>query len=182
MTPTDNQPAALPVPRPAVDALVATLGQERDALDDLARTLELHLDALRVHHPEAMQDATDAAGHALGEMNRLRLVRERQARLLGRVLGTDDLRSAALVAAVRPRDAALAGALAAAFEAVRARVRTTQRRADELAFALDLAVRVGRELMHAWQHLDAPAPARVYTANGASSEATPPRSFVNHVG
>lgn len=168
--------------RPVVDTLLATLEQESSVLDSLADALGVQLAALRERRHEALQDGAERASAALAELDRLRQVRERQTRLLARVLGVlEDEHLDPLIDALATRDAERAGRLRRLRDDMRARARAADAQSDELAFALNVAVRLGRELLHAWQHVDAPAPSRLYTAAGHTA-APSPRPFVNHLG
>ncbi len=53
---------------------------------------------------------------------------------------------------------------------------------EQLDFALQYAVSLGREMLQAMQDLDRPPPPCVYTAKGYTSRAATPHSFVNKVG
>ena len=171
-----------PDPRPAVEAWLGTLAREAEAVERLHTAITHQLDALRARDQQAIEDTTDAASQAVHDLGQLRQVGERQSRLVGRVLGLSNADRAALAAALAERDPALSRQLRAALDGLREHVEDAQARSQELAFALQIAVHIGQELLLTWQQLDAPAPSRVYTANGGPSQATPPRSFVNHVG
>ncbi len=171
-------------PQPAVEALLKTIDEEGEAVRRLDGALARQLEALQTNRRDALADATDEASRAAGDLHRLHAVRERRTGLLARLLGPDtDLDptdSASIVDALAALHPSLAERLQAAQEALRARVRTTRARSEELAFALHVAAHVGREMLLAWQHLDAPT--QIYTAGGTGSDAAPPRPFVNRLG
>ncbi len=167
-------------PQPAVEALLNTLNQERETVSRLAAALAQQLDALQTNQQESLMDATDEASRAVSEMHRLRQVRERQARLLARLLRLENPESDELAEALAAHSRPLAKRLRTAHETLRASVRATRERSDELAFALHVAAHIGREMLLAWQHIDAPS--QVYTAGGTGSDVVPPRPFVNHLG
>ncbi len=169
-------------PAPAVEALLKTLDAECAAVDQLTEALDRQLGALQTSDTEPLMDATDDASRIVGDLSRLRERRRRQTRLLARVLGTDEAEPESLLTALADRDAALADRLRDARHALRARIEAGQTRSDEVAFALHVAVHIGRELLQAGQHLDAPLPLPAYTAGGTRSDTAPARSFLNHLG
>lgn len=184
MHPPENMTTPPPSARPVVDTLLATLEQESAVLDTLADALGVQLAALRERRHEELQNGAERASAAVAEMDRLRQVRERQARLLGRVLDVDTQNDGgldALIGALAARDAERAGRLRRLRDDLRERAQAADAQSEELAFALNVAVRIGRELLHAWQHVDAPVPSQLYTAAGRTT-ATPSRPFVNHLG
>lgn len=176
---TDPGPARL------VLALIDTLSEEDAALERLGAQFAHQLDALRAREAERHDAAFDEAGDALGALGRLRAVRERQMRLLGRVLKLDDgvvsLRRLAGALEQEPATEALGARLLEARDQIHTRARTTRHRCDHLDFALRYVASLGHELMQALQGLDAPAPPALYTASGATRAATP-RRLVNRVG
>jgi hypothetical protein len=169
--------------RPVVDTLLATLEQESAVLGTLGDALGVQLAALRGREHDALQTGAERTSEAVAELDRLRLVRERQTRLLGRVLGleTDDAALLPLADALAPHDAEQASRLRTLRDDVRARAETADAQSQELAFALNVAVRLGRQMLQAWQHVEAPLPSQHYTAAGRTTP-TPPRPFVNHLG
>ncbi|MEM1042291.1 MAG: flagellar export chaperone FlgN [Bacteroidota bacterium] len=179
MSSSENVPATVR-PQPAVESLLKTLDQEGEAVERLAEALGEQLAALQTNHQETLMDATDEASRAVSEMHRLRQVRERQTRLLARLLHVKASSSGELAEALATHSQPLADRLRTAHEALRARVHATREQSDELAFALHVAAHIGREMLLAWQHAEAPS--RVYTAGGTGSDVTPPRPFVNHLG
>jgi len=180
--PSRPMPSSTPDPRPAVEAWLDTLGREVEAVERLDAALAQQLDALRARDQQAIEAATDAASQAVHDLGQLRRVGERQSRLVGRVLGLDNADRATLADALARQDSALGRQLRTALDGLRDRVKATQDRSQELAFALQLAVHIGQELLQTWQHLDAPASLQTYTAHGGPNAAPPPRSFVNHLG
>lgn len=61
-----------------------------------------------------------------------------------------------------------------------AAVREARQACDELTFALEHAVALGRDLISAWQEIAAPPTAGVYTAHGATG--TPTAGRLHHTG
>lgn len=112
---------------------------ERDALHTVAACARAQVDALRTGRVEAFEAAAAHTLDAVGELDRLQSARRRH---------------------LAPADAdAAREALGPAAEAAR-------QACDELAFALDHAVALGREMLGAWQQLSVPPTAHVYTAHG----------------
>lgn len=179
MSLSENASAAVG-PQPAVDALLKTLDLEGETVHRLADALARQLEALQTNQQEPLMDATDDASRAVSEMHRLRQVRERQIRLLARLLGLEEPSAARLADALADRHPGLADRLQTALNSLRASVHTTRERSDELAFALHVATHIGREMLLAWQHMDAPT--QGYTAGGTESNAALPRPLVNQFG
>lgn len=117
---------------------------ECDALAAVADSARSQLLALRDGSPETFEAAAAQTLDAVAELDRRRQARER--------------RTAAPDAAPVSPDAR--AALAAAAEDAR-------QACDELEFALEHAVALGRDLIGTWQQMSAPATAQVYTARGA---------------
>jgi hypothetical protein len=166
-----------------VDTLLATLEQESTVLDTLADALDVQLTALRERHHDALHEGAERASEAVAEMDRLRLIRERQTRLLARVLGLDgdDHELLPVINALATRDADHAEQLRTLRASLRARAQEADAKSEELTFALGVAVRLGRQMLHAWQHVEAPVAPQLYTAAGRTTAAAP-RPFVNHLG
>ena len=166
-------------------ALLHTISEEEAALDRLGREFARQLDDLRRPEPAIPAEALDEAGEAMSALGRIRATRERQMRLLGRVLDAGDsaLTLWGLAGKLHqdPSTAALGTRLLKARESLQARARATRHRCEHLDFALRYVASLGRELMQAIQGLDAPAPPTLYTATGARRLAAP-RRLVNRVG
>ena len=178
-TPTPSGPDGL------VHGLIETLRQEEAELARLAAHFEQQLDALRGQRQDDHEQAMHAASEAIGTLSRLRARRERQTRLVGRVLRLDgeDVTLQQLAAAVDSHSATgpWGADLLEARAAVREQTKNTREICEQLDFALQYAVGLGREMLQAMQDLDRP-PTSVYTATGHTSRAAVPRSLVNKVG
>lgn len=165
--------------------LLETLQREHDALEALDLRTSAQLEALREAVPDLFSKATLAATDAAGDLGRLRPLRERQLRLLGRCLGLEPeaatLEAAATALRQHPGGEQMSDALLALRQQLRARAEMARARCGELEFALQCSVRLGREVLAAWRSLDAPA-APVYTAKGRTAQTHSPRSFLNRVG
>jgi len=181
-------PSSIPTqsgPDGLVHGLIGTLREEEAALIQLAGSFERQLDALREQQQEQHELALHDASETLGVLNQLRARRERQMRLLGRVLrtGADDATLQQLAAAVdaHPNTGPWGADLLEARAAVREQATATRRICEHLDFALQYAVGLGREMLQAMQDLDRP-PTDVYTARGHTSRAAKPRSLLNKIG
>ncbi len=169
-----------------VRTLIETLRQEKAELHKLEAQFGRQLKALREQQPEQQEHAMHEASESVGTLDRLRTKRERQMRLLGRVLKIEgeqmSLRQLATAvdshSETQPLGVDLLEARAAVFE----QAKKTRLLCEQLDFALQYAVSLGREMLQAMQDLDTPPPPCVYTARGHTSRAPRPRSFVNRVG
>jgi hypothetical protein len=174
-------------PVPLAESLAKTLQEEHDALGRLAALFEEHREALRTHRQDLLEEATLQTNEVVSTLDRLRQARDRQMRLLGRVL-----RVASSPPSIPPLAAALAalegGGDAAQRildlrEALHAQAAHVQYQCRDLEFALSYALDLGREMIQALQGVDAAtAPARVYTPKGAAAQQTGARSFLNTLG
>lgn len=165
--------------------LLASLNQEAETLDRLGALFDRQLEALRGNDAETLEQATIAVNEEIHALEQHRQARLRQARLLGRMLRqpeTEALEPLGQTLAARPDTAAQGQALLDARETVRRQAEHTRRRCDAFEFALQYAVRLGREMMQVIQDLDVPPPPRVYTARGQSSASPSSSSFINQVG
>lgn len=166
--------------------LQTTLEQEEATLSRLASLFDAQLDALRRRQQETLEQITLQVNEEVHALGRLRQARERQARLLGRLLklpqDAEALQHLAEALSAIPGAMDQGRALLEARDRVRAQADEAKQRCDEFEFALHYAVRLGREMLQVIQDLDIPPPTRVYTARGKSTQATPPSSFLNQVG
>ncbi len=112
---------------------------ERNALHAVAACARAQVEALRTGRVDAFEAAAADTLDAVGELDRAQGARQRH---------------------LLPGDAAEARAalVDAAADARQA--------CDDLAFALDHAVALGREMLGAWQQFSVPSTAHVYTALG----------------
>jgi hypothetical protein len=182
-----NTPTSIPTPTGAdglVHGLIRTLRQEEAELVRLAAQFERQLDALRDQRQDEHEQALHEASETLGILGQLRVQRERQMRLLSRVFRVDeDATIQHLAAAVdrHPGTGPWGADLLEARAAVCEQAAAARRICEQLDFALQYAVSLGREMVQAIQDLDGPSPC-VYTATGHTSRAAMPRSLVNKVG
>lgn len=181
MTTTDSQnpsagPAAL------VASLVETLESEHASLARLTGHFERQIEALRGRRQDLIDEATSETSDEVNALARLKQIRDRQMRLLGRVLRLEsDGTSIQDVARSLDADAApLAARLIELRDQIRSQASQAQDRCRDLEFTLQYAVHLGRELLHAMQGVDAP-PVH-YTSKGDAVESAGNRSFLNRVG
>lgn len=157
-----------------------TLGQEADALDRLDVLLGHQLAAVQAGHPEQLDALALETSTVLADVQRLRAARERQARLLSRMLKLDETASFdTLTGTLATHDAPSADALRTIGTRLRERAASTRRHTETLGFALRYASGLGREILQLFQ---GNASGRTYNSKGAPQSTTPPRSFLNHVG
>ncbi len=166
--------------------LLETLRREEETLARLHETFNEQIEALRHHRHEALESSTAEVNEAVHAMEGFRKARERQARLLGRLLHLegDDASLERIAGALEdlPEAAGAAQGLREARAQIHERARQTRQRCEEFEFALQYAVKLGREMLQVMQDLDVPPPARIYTATGHATQTSQPRSFVNKVG
>ena len=182
-----NASPSLPnAPDGLVKALIESLREEAADLRKLEAQFGRQLDALREQQHERQEQAMHEASETVGTLDRLRAKRERQMRLLGRVLKVEgeapSLQQLAAAIDSHPETGPLGADLLEARAAVREQAQKTRQVCEHLDFALQYAVSLGRDMLQAMQDLDRPPPPCVYTARGNTSRAPTPRSFVNKVG
>ena len=117
---------------------------ECESLAAVAAGARGQLAALRSGEPSVFEAASAQTLDAVAALDRRRQARQRRA---------DDFSAPGVPAADR-------AALQAAAEDAR-------QACDELAFALEHAASLGRDLIGAWRQMSAPTTAQVYTARGA---------------
>ncbi len=177
----------MPSPADNLDAvaqpLLSTLRREQEALANLDQQLARQLDALRSNALDDLTQASLQVHDVACRLERLRQTRRRQVRLLRRVLDLpdDDPSLEAVAAALEARTTEAGAALRTARAALREQAAAARRHGEELEFALNYAVDLGRDMLGTFQRLYAPAPARLYTATGDSTSPKAP-SLVNKMG
>lgn len=130
--------------------LPATFDAERAALAAVAACARAQLEALTTGHSEAFAAAAGDTLAAVAELDRCQQARRR--------------------AAARPEAEPVGPEVRAALEAAVAEAREA---CDTLAFALEHAVALGRDLLATWTSAAAPPTAQVYTAQGTVASAQP---------
>ncbi|MEM1128584.1 MAG: flagellar export chaperone FlgN [Bacteroidota bacterium] len=166
------------------ETLLQTLDAEHAVLQTLHATFDVQMQALQRQAPAQLEEATVTANEQVSEMNRLRKKRERQMRLLGRVLtpSTEGATLQDLARALADTHEPLSTQLQTARTQLRAQAAATQQRCEEVEFTLRYAAQLGHELLEAIRGLDVPPPPRVYTAHGHSVQTQSGTSFVDRVG
>lgn len=126
-----------------MSTLLTAFDAERDALAAVAAAARAQLDALRSGRVEAFETASADTVEAVAALDRCQQARAR--------LATDPQADAVPTQARASLEAAVAEARDAC---------------DALAFALEHAVALGRDLLATWTQGAAPATSQVYTADG----------------
>lgn len=183
----EHRPGA---PLPLVEGLLKTMREEGEALARLTALFASHHEALGQRRQDLLEDVTNQTNEVVSTLDRLRQARERQQRLLGRVLqlasepeaASPSLTDLAAALEAQPGGADLARQLLAQRNVLRDAASRSQGHCAEVEFALHYAMDLGRELVQALQGADPTAPARVYTAKGAPSAPSNQRSFLNTIG
>lgn len=171
-------------PAALAEGLLETLAGETGALGRLRDGFGAQLEAIGRRDHGALDAATVATNDVVAELERLRTGRERQIRLLGKVLRlpSGETTVADLAAALAATDAPLAARLVATRDHLRTIAAEARVACEEVEFALGYAAELSRELMQTLQQHGVSAPTRVYTARGATASTTPTRSYLNELG
>lgn len=184
------QPTPLPPDQNGINTLaqnvVKALREEHHALTRLSLHFDHHLDALRRQNQAELDDATQEVNQEVSTLDRLRSQRERQMRLMGRLLKLDTEKPSLqhLTRTLRNHEALtpVAEELEALHTQVNTQAKDAQKRCERLEFALKYAIRLGREMIQTIQHLDDPPPKALYTSSGNATNPRPLRSFLNKMG
>ncbi len=161
-------------------ALVAEL----NVLERLQGCFSEYLAALKAQQPEQLSDTTDAVSEATRELERSRQQRERQMRLLGRLLRLgDEVTLVQIADGLQTMGLANeAAALRQQRQAVRTAAQATGRAAEKAEYALQYAARLSRQLVQAATSIGAPPQPAAYTAGGYLARPSTQRSMLDHVG
>lgn len=167
--------------------LLETLEEEFASLARMQDQFDRQIAAVRDHDQEGVEETAIRTSDEVNILTRLKQTRDRQTRLLGRVLRLEgDVISMTEISNALLSGAATAdvGARVAELrEKVRDQAQLTQERCRDLEFALQYAVHLGRELLQAVQGIDTPAGGRHYTSSGSTVESkSGQRSLLNRVG
>lgn len=167
--------------------LLETLEEEHASLGRMQAQFERQITAVRDHDQEGVEETAIRTSDEVNILTRLKQTRDRQIRLLGRVLRLEgDVISMKELSDALQSSAATADAgvrLSHLREKVRDQALLTQERCRDLEFALQYAVHLGRELLQAAQGIDEPGGGRHYTSRGSTVESTGgQRSLLNRVG
>lgn len=179
-----SNPPSQPGPASLAGTLLSTLQEEHAALVLLTEQFDAQLNALLNRDAEQLETATHNVAECMNGLMRLRQTRERQTRLLARVLEVQETSIARLAGRLREDTATepLAGQLDDIRANVVARAQETQKKGQVLGFALQYAASLGREMMQAVHGIQVPVSSAVYTAAGNVAHALPSTSYVNQVG
>jgi DNA repair exonuclease SbcCD ATPase subunit len=169
---------------PAADALIDTLDAEVEALNTLEALYDQQIKAIRANNLDAIDERTMEIQVQTATLQDLGERSERQARLLGRVLGmdTDEPSLEELVRTLREADPALSETVAQAQTTVAERAQGVNQRRETLRLALQYAADLNHELLVTMQEAASDTDGQTYTAEGQSDPGTPDRSFVDTVG
>lgn len=171
---------------PAANALIDTLQEEVDVLEDLEALYEQQLDILRINDPEALEYLATKTQDRTATLDDLRQKAKRQTRLLGRVIDVEaddpSLRETleALLDTEPPPEAT--ERLKEACTTLAEWVQVVSQRRETLHLALQYATELNHDLLVAMQTAATEAEAETYTAAGQSRGAPGDRSFVNTIG
>ena len=172
-------------PEALVQGLLGTLDDESEALEELTHLFQRQLEVVRSSPEPVGEELVEAVSNVVGRLGRLRAGRERQTRLLCRVLKLEmEAPALAELAEALSGHATLSAygeAVRDARTEVRHEARQARRAGEALNFALQYAEELGRELMQVAHGQKAPAGPQTYTATGRPSRPAS-RSMMNHVG
>lgn len=175
-TSTSNQ-----APEPLAEALVRTLESERATLQQLHGEFDLQREAIRRRDFEAIEEATQRTNEHVARLEALRKTRQRQAKLLARVLEipSDDVRVAHITERLGGH-LPLSTRLEALRDDIRARADAAQDKIDEIAFMLQHSLSLGRDMLHTMHGADTPS-GGAYDASGRAAPSSH-ASMLNRIG
>lgn len=167
--------------------LLETLEEEHASLTRMQAQFDRQIAAIRDNDQEGVEETAVRTSDEVNILSRLKQTRDRQTRLLGRVLRLDgemiSMRDITDALQSGPATAEVGATLSEVREKVRVQAQATQERCRDLEFALQYAVHLGRELLQAVQGIDTPAGGRHYTSRGSTVESqSGQRSLLNRVG
>lgn len=168
-------------------SLLETLQEEHQSLLRMHDQFEQQLTGIRNQDHDLIESAALIANDEVNILGRLKQQRDRQVRLLGRVLRLegDTVAMAAIAESLQlSEDTAVTGTdILAMRDKIRDQALQTQERCRDLEFAIEYSVHLGRELLQAIQGVDASGGGRHYTSKGGMVDDAPgARSFVNRIG
>lgn len=174
-------------PESLAATLLETLEEEHASLARMQDQFDRQLASIRERDQEGIEETAVRTSDEVNILARLKTTRDRQIRLIGRVLRlegdvlsvkeiTDALENA-------PATTEIGRRLSDLRMQIREQARLTQERCRDLEFALQYAVHLGRELLQAVQGIDTPGGGRHYTSRGSTVESTGgQRSLLNRMG
>lgn len=157
---------------------------EIEALDALKTLYDQQLEAVRNGGMGPMDERTTEIQKQTATLQNLSAQSERQACLLGRVLGTDADEPSldVLVEALRATAPEFGEQIAEAQTAVAERVQVVEQRRETLRLALEYAADLNHELLAAMHEAASDTDGQTYTAEGQPNPGSPDRSFVDTLG
>lgn len=186
MTSNDTRPPETAGPLALAAGLLETMRQEEETLTRLCGHFEQQMAALRNRRKEAIDASTDETNEKVNSLGHLRQARERQTRLLGRVLRVERERVTFddLAGAFRTTDGGqeIASSILEKRDTIRSLALTAQQRCRDLEFVLHQAVELGHDLLQAAQGIESTAAPQAYTASGTAAQSKSSRSFLNRMG
>lgn len=168
-------------------SLLDTIEAEHASLVRMHDHFERQIAAVRERDHEHIERAALHTSDEVNVLARLMQTRNRQIRLLGRVLRLEEfevsIREVA-EALERSGDCDAVGArILDLRETIRSQAVRTQDRCRDLEFALEYSVHLGHELLEAITGVDDPSGGRHYTSDGGAVESSSgKRSILNRVG
>lgn len=171
---------------PLADNLTDTLRAEAEALDELKLLFEQQLDALRDGDTDALGETATKAQECAAVLENKRQEAERQARLLGRLLGTsEEVSLREVMGALEARlDETVCERLTKVRTAVEDRAQKVNQRSETLSFALQYAADLNHELLAAMKGTAEEEDVHTYTSTGQAEprQLSGDPSFVNTIG
>lgn len=169
------------------EAFLDTLEEEHTALLRMHDHFEKQLEAVRRRDHDLIESAAVQTSDEVNVLARLRQIRSRQIRLLGRILRLESgSASIGEIAAALEKDGSttdIGSRIMHMRETVRTQASQTQERCRDLEFALDYSIHLGHELLEAITGANESGGGRHYTPDGGTVESTSgKRSFLNRVG
>ncbi len=168
-------------PEPLAEALVRTLESERATLEQLDAEFQLQREAIRRRDFEAIEDATLRTNEQVTRLETLRRTRQRQAKLLARVLEIpgDDIRVAQITERLGGH-LPLSARLETLRDEIRAKADAAQDKIDEIAFMLQHSLSIGQDMIQTMHGADAPG-SGAYDASGRTAP-TARSGMLNRIG
>lgn len=185
---TNDNEAMNPMSANALAAsFLDTLEEEHASLLRMHDHFERQIEAVRDRDHERIEAAALQTSDEVNVLARLKQTRNRQIRLLGRVMRLEEREvSIREVAEALEREGdgdAIGIRILDLREKIRAQALLTQERCRDLEFALEYSVHLGHELLEAITGTDDPSGGRHYTSDGGAVESSPgKRSILNRVG
>ncbi len=168
-------------PEPLAEALIRTLENESATLELLDGEFQLQREAIGRRDFAAIEEATQRTNEQVAQLESLRKTRQRQARLLARVLEIpgDDVGVAQITAKLGGH-LPLSARLEALRDEIRARADAAQDKIDEVAFLLQHGLAIGQDMIQTMHGMDASA-GGAYDSSGRTAPGSRP-NMINRTG